>query len=79
MGEKARLQSELNMLEQEMLELSDNLSESQTAYKRARIDYLKRRISELDTKSFKDASNNMKQDMAQRDMMAAMAQGQGRA
>lgn len=79
MGEKARLQSELNMLEQEMLELSNNLSEAQVSYKRERINVLKRKISELDTKSFKDASNNMKQDMAQRDMMAAMAQGQGRA
>lgn len=78
MGKKQRLQAELDMLEKEMLELSDNLSESQTAYKRARIDSLKRRISQLDTKAFNASSDKMKQDMAQRDMLAAMAQGQGR-
>lgn len=61
-----------------MLELSDNLSESQIGYKRARLQQLKQALADMDKNQFNSASDKLKQDMAQQDMMAAMAQGQGR-
>lgn len=77
-SKKAKLNAEIERLEKELLELSDNLSESQVGYKRARIQQLKQELADVDKNQFNSASDKLKQDMAQKDMMAAMAQGQGR-
>ena len=75
---KAHLNSEIARLEQELLELSNNLSESQIGYKRARLQHLKQELAEIDKNTFKDASDKLKQDMANKDMMTAMTSAQGR-
>ena len=77
-SKKAKLNAEIERLEKELLELSDNLSESQVGYKRAKIQQLKQELANMDKNQFNSASDKLKQDMAQQDMMAAMAQGQGR-
>ena len=77
-SKKAKLNAEIERLERELLELSDNLSESQVGYKRAKIQQLKQELADMDKNQFNSASDKLKQDMAQQDMMAAMAQGQGR-
>lgn len=77
-SKKAKLNAEIERLEKELLELSDNLSESQVGYKRAKIQQLKQELADMDKNQFNSASDKLKQDMAQQDMMAAMAQGQGR-
>jgi hypothetical protein len=77
-SKKAKLNAEIERLEKELLELSDNLSESQVGYKRAKIQQLKQELADMDKNQFNSASDKLKQDMAQKDMMAAMAQGQGR-
>ena len=77
-SKKAHLKSEIKRLEQELLELSNNLSESQIGYKAARLKYLKQKLAELDKNKFQDATNKLKQDMNQQDMMTAMAAAQGR-
>ena len=75
---KANLTAEIARLEKELSELSNNLSESQVGYKRARIQRLKKELADVDKKKFNDASDKLKQDMNQQDMMAAMAASQGR-
>ena len=75
---KANLTAEIARLEKELSELSNNLSESQVGYKRARIQRLKQELADVDKKKFNDASDKLKQDMNQQDMMAAMAASQGR-
>ena len=77
-SKKAKLKAEIERLEKELLELSDNLSESQVGYKRAKIQQLKQELADMDKNQFNSASDKLKQDMAQQDMMAAMAQGQRR-
>lgn len=77
-SKKAHLKSEIDRLEQELLELSNNLSKSQIGYKAARLKYLKQKLAELDKNKFQDATNKLKQDMNQQDMMTAMAAAQGR-
>ncbi len=77
-SKKAKLNAEIERLEKELTDLSDNLSESQVGYKRARIQQLKQELADVDKNQFNSASDKLKQDMAQQDMMAAMAQGQGR-
>ena len=77
-SKKAHLKSEIDRLEQELLELSNNLSESQIGYKVARLKYLKQKLAELDKNQFKDASDKLKQDMATQDMVSAMSASQGR-
>lgn len=77
-AKKTKLNSEIARLEKELLELSNNLSESQVAYKRARIQSLKQELADIDKNQFKGASDKLKQDMNQQDMMAAMAASQGR-
>jgi septal ring factor EnvC (AmiA/AmiB activator) len=77
-SKKAKLEAEIKRLENELLELSDNLSESQVGYKRAKIQQLKQELADMDKNQFNSASDKLKQDMSQQDMMAAMAQGQGR-
>ena len=77
-SKKAKLNAEIERLEKELLELSDNLSESQVGYKRAKIQQLKQELADMDKNQFNSASDKLKQDMAQQDMMAAIAQGQGR-
>lgn len=77
-SKKAKLNAEIERLERELTDLSDNLSESQVGYKRARIQQLKQELADVDKNQFNSASDKLKQDMAQQDMMAAMAQGQGR-
>lgn len=74
---KANLTAEIARLEKELLELSNNLSESQVGYKRARIQRLKQELADIDKNQFKGASDKLKQDMNQQDMMAAMAAFQG--
>lgn len=74
---KANLTAEIARLEKELLELSNNLSESQVGYKRARIQRLKQELADIDKNQFKGASDKLKQDMNQQDMMAAMAALQG--
>jgi septal ring factor EnvC (AmiA/AmiB activator) len=74
---KANLTAEIARLEKELSELSNNLSESQVGYKRARIQRLKQELADVDKNKFKDASDKLKQDMNQQDMMAAMAAFQG--
>ena len=74
---KANLTAEIARLEKELSELSNNLSESQVGYKRARIQRLKQELADVDKKKFNDASDKLKQDMNQQDMMAAMAAFQG--
>ncbi len=76
-AKKTKLNSEIARLEKELLELSNNLSESQVAYKRARIQSLKQELADIDKNQFKGASDKLKQDMNQQDMMAAMAAFQG--
>ena len=61
-----------------LIYLSNNLSESQVAYKRARIQRLKQELADVNKKKFNDASDKLKQDMNQQNMMAAMAASQGR-
>lgn len=77
-AKKANLNSEIARLEKELLDLSNNLSESQVAYKRARIQRLKQELANVNKKKFNDASDKLKQDMNQQNMMAAMAASQGR-
>lgn len=77
-SKKAKLNAEIERLEKELTDLSDNLSESQVGYKRARIQQLKQELADVDKNQFNSASDKLKQDMAQQDMMAAMAQGQRR-
>lgn len=77
-SKKAHLKSEIKRLEQELLELSNNLSESQIGYKRAKIQSLKQQLADIDKNQFKDASDKLKQDMATQDMVSAMAASQGR-
>ena len=77
-SKKAKLNAEIERLEKELTDLSDNLSESQVGYKRARIQQLKQELADVDKNQFNSASDKLKQDMAQQDMMAAMAQGQWR-
>ncbi len=74
---KANLTAEIARLEKELSELSNNLSESQVGYKRARIQRLKQELADVDKNQFKGASDKLKQDMNQQDMMAAMAAFQG--
>ena len=74
---KANLTAEIARLEKDFSELSNNLSESQVGYKRARIQRLKQELADVDKNKFKDASDKLKQDMNQQDMMAAMAAFQG--
>ena len=78
---KANLTAEIARLEKELSELSDNLSDDQINHKRARIEYFKEKLRNIDKNKFKDASDKLKQDMNQQnqqDMMAAMAAFQGR-
>ncbi|MBP3545191.1 MAG: hypothetical protein J6J82_02680 [Alphaproteobacteria bacterium] len=77
-SKKAHLKSEIDRLEQELLELSNNLSESQIGYKRAKIQSLKQQLTDIDKNQFKGASDKLKQDMATQDMVSAMAAAQGR-
>lgn len=77
-SKKARLNSEISRLEQELLELSNNLSESQVGYKRARLQRLKQQLADIDKNQFKNASDKLKQDMANKDMMSALSANQGR-
>ena len=77
-AKKANLNSEIARLEKEVLDLSNTLSESQVAYKRARIQRLKQELANVNKKKFNDASDKLKQDMNQQNMMAAMAASQGR-
>ena len=77
-SKKARLNSEISRLEQELLELSNNLSESQVGYKRARLQRLKQQLADIDKNQFKSASDKLKQDMANKDMMSALSANQGR-
>lgn len=77
-AKKVNLNSEIARLEKELLDLSNNLSESQVAYKRARIQRLKQELADVNKKKFNDASDKLKQDMNQQNMMAAMAASQGR-
>lgn len=77
-SKKAKLNAEIERLEKELTDLSDNLSESQVGYKRARIQQLKQELADVDKNQFNSASDKLKQDMAQQDMMAAMTQGQWR-
>jgi hypothetical protein len=77
-AKKVSLNSEIARLEKELLDLSNNLSESQVAYKRARIQRLKQELADVNKKKFNDASDKLKQDMNQQNMMAAMAASQGR-
>ena len=77
-SKKARLNSEISRLEQELLELSNNLSESQVGYKRARLQQLKQQLADIDKNLFKSASDKLKQDMANKDMMSALSANQGR-
>ena len=63
---------------QELLELSNNLSESQVGYKRARLQQLKQQLADIDKNQFKSASDKLKQDMASKDMMSALSANQGR-
>lgn len=73
-SKKAKLNAEIERLEKELLELSDNLSEAQVGYKRVKIQQLKQELVDMDKNQFNSASDKLKQDMAQKDMMAAMAQ-----
>ena len=77
-SKKGRLNSEISRLEQELLELSNNLSESQVGYKRARLQQLKQQLADIDKNQFKSASDKLKQDMANKDMMSALSANQGR-
>lgn len=77
-SKKARLNSEISRLEQELLELSNNLSESQVGYKRARLQRLKQQLADIDKNQFKSASDKLKQDMANKDMMSVLSANQGR-
>ena len=77
-SKKAHLKSEIKRLEQELLELSNNLSESQIGYKRAKIQSLKQQLADIDKNQFKDASDKLKQDMATQDMVSAMSVSQER-
>lgn len=77
-SKKTRLKSEINRLEQELLELSSNLSESQVGYKRTRLQQLKQELADMDKKQFANASDKLKQDMNQQDMISAISQSQGR-
>ena len=77
-SKKTRLKSEINRLEQELSELSSNLSESQVGYKRTRLQQLKQKLADMDKKQFANASDKLKQDMNQQDMISAISQSQGR-
>ena len=77
-SKKAKLNAEIERLEKELTDLSDNLSESQVRYKRVEIQRLKQELADMDKNQFNSASDKLNRDMAERNMMAAMAQGQGR-
>ena len=77
-SKKAILKEKIERLEKELLELSNNLSESQLGYKRKKLQQLKQELADFNKNQFNSASNKLKQSMLQQDMMAEMAQGQGR-
>ncbi len=77
-SKKAILKEKIERLEKELLELSNNLSESQLGYKRKKLQQLKQELADFNKNQFNSASNKLKQGMLQQDMMAEMAQGQGR-
>lgn len=73
---KQKLLAEKERLEKYLLELGDAVAESQVYHIRAKIKRIDKEIANIDTKKFGNATDKMKQDMAQKNMMAAMAQGQ---
>ena len=77
-SKKLHINNEIARIEQELLELSNNLSESQTGYKRARLQQLKQQLADIEKNQFKGASDKLKQDMANKDMMNAISATQGR-
>ena len=77
-SKKARLNEEIARLEKELGELSPNLSESQTSYKRARLQQLKQQLEAVDKNKFDSASKDLQQKMQQQDIAAAMSQAQAR-
>ena len=77
-SKKAILKEKIERLEKELLELSNNLSESQLGYKRKKLQQLKQELADFNKNQFNSASNKLKQGMLQQDMIAEMAQGQGR-
>jgi SMC interacting uncharacterized protein involved in chromosome segregation len=77
-SKKARLNEEIARLEKELEELSPNLSESQTSYKRARLQQLKQQLEAVDKNKFDSASKDLQQKMQQQDIAAAMSQAQAR-
>ncbi|MBE6461409.1 MAG: hypothetical protein E7006_01020 [Alphaproteobacteria bacterium] len=74
------IQREIDQLEKELMELG-SVAESQVAYKKAAIEKLKEQLEEeraRKTKGFNNAKMGLESKMAENDMFAAMAQGQGR-
>lgn len=74
---KQKLLAEKERLEKYLMEL-DAVSESQIYHIKAKIKQIDKEISEIDTKKFGNATDKLNQEMAQKNMMAAMTQGQGR-
>lgn len=77
---KEKLMREKQALEKELLELGDNVSESQVWHKKARIREIENQIKEIDQKkatSFNKATDKLKSNMPQKDMTAFNMQNSG--
>ncbi|MBR2510886.1 MAG: hypothetical protein IKB59_01825 [Alphaproteobacteria bacterium] len=79
-NKKEKLMREKQALEKELLELGDNVSESQVWHKKARIREIENQIKEIDQKkatSFNKATDKLKSNMQQKDMTAFNMQNSG--
>lgn len=79
-NKKEKLMREKQALEKELLELGDNVSESQVWHKKARIREIENQIKEIDQKkamSFNKATDKLKSNMPQKDMTAFNMQNSG--
>ena len=75
---KQKLLAEKEKLEKQLLEYGSAVSESQIYHIKNRIKQIDKEITELDTKKFGNATDKLNQEMAQKNMINAMAQEQGR-
>ena len=72
------IDEQIKQLEDEIMALGNSVSESQIKYKKDAIERLKAQREEENAKKLKGFNNakmGMQAEMAQKDMMAAMAQG----
>lgn len=75
------IDEQIRQLEDEIMQLGSSVSESQIKYKKDEIERLRALREEENSKklkSFNNATQDMESKIAEKDMFAAMAQGQER-